>query len=564
MSGTRESSGGHQGGRPGGLWRTVRTFAYGTPLYRYMLAGRVPDRIAAVPSDSWPGNSDHGRMILEGRFSLLGHVVLLSADPRDPDAWVPENATGDWQAALNGFAWLRDLRQVGGDMARRRARELVADWTDRYDDWDSFAWEADILGERIANWISHHDFFCASADDEFRARFLDSLFRQARHLGRVATTVGDGTGLVQAAKGLVYAGTALPEEKAWLALGKRLLSERLSVQILADGCHASRSPSRHLAVLRDLIDIRACLRASGSNVPDAVEAAIERMAAMLRALRHGDGGLALFNDSNEEDTLLIDAVLAQSEAKIRPQNDPGASGFHRLSAARTLLIVDAGRPGALDGCAHAGTLSFEMSVGKERLIVNCGAASGRPDWNRAQRATAAHSTLIVGDVNSAEILEDGTLARGPEHVTAQRQEQDGDQLIDASHDGYAERLMLTHQRRLFLSADGADVRGEDMLTGSGGERFAIRFHLHPKVKASLSQNGAFVLLRLPGGQGWRLRSAGAAMELADSVYLGQRGEMKRNQQIVLSGTLSGSGTTVKWALRREEKRAPDKTPPEQD
>ena len=167
-------------------------------------------------------------------------------------------------------------------------------------------------------------------------------------------------------------------------------------------------------------------------------------------------------------------------------------------------------------------------------------------------------------MNSAEILEDGTLARGPEHVSAQRQDQDGDQLIDASHDGYAERLMLTHRRRLFLSADGADVRGEDMLTGSGGAAFAIRFHLHPKVKASLSQNGAFVLLRLPGGQGWRLRSGGAAMDLADSVYLGQRGEMKRNQQIVLSGTLSGSGTTVKWALRREEKRAPDKTPPEQD
>lgn len=562
MSGTREgSTGGHQGGRQGGLWRTVRTFTYGTPLYRYLLSGRVPDQLATVPTDSWPGDSDHGRMILEGRFSLLGHVVLLSADPRDPDTWVPEEATGDWQAALNGFSWLRDLRQVGGDMARRRARELVADWIDRYADWDAFAWEADILGERIANWIGHHDFFCASADDDFRARFLDSLFRQARHLGRIAATAAAGSATVQAAKGLIYAGAALPTEKALQGLGQRLLAERLAGQILPDGCHASRSPSRHLAVLRDLIDIRACLRATGGPVPDAVDSAIERMAAMLRTLRHGDGGLALFNDSNEEDSLLIDAVLAQSEAKIRPQSEPGASGFHRLSAARTLLILDAGRPCAVDGCAHAGLLSFEMGVAKERLIVNCGAASGRPDWNRALRATAAHSTLVVDDVNSAEVLGDGTSGRSPARVTAERQEQDGNQLVDASHDGYAERLMLTHRRRLFLSADGADVRGEDVLTGSGGGSFAVRFHLHPKVKASVSQNGAFVLLRLPSGQGWRMLASGGALTLADSVYLGQRGEMRRSQQIVVSGTLSGSGTVMKWALRREEKRAQDKVEP---
>jgi len=161
-------------------------------------------------------------------------------------------------------------------------------------------------------------------------------------------------------------------------------------------------------------------------------------------------------------------------------------------------------------------------------------------------------------VNSAEVLGDGALGRGPTQVTAVRQEQDGDQLIDASHDGYAERLMLTHQRRLFLSADGADVRGEDVLTGSGGERFAVRFHLHPKVKASVSQNGAFVLLRLPSGQGWRMLASGGALALTDSVYLGQRGEMKRSQQIIVSGTLSGNGMVMKWALRREEKRAQDK------
>ena len=541
-------------GRNGGFWGAIQSFTYGTPLYRYMLAGRVPDALRPVPTDTWPGDSDHGRLILEGRFSLLGHVALMSADPQDEDVWVPAGTTGDWQAALNGFAWLRDLRQVGGDMARRRARELVADWIDRYGDWDGFVWEPDILGERIASWIGHYDFFCASADDEFRYRFLDSVAKQARHLARVARQAGGGSAAIRAARGLVYVGTALPECEKLLAQGIRQLQNSLAGQLLPDGCHISRSPSRHLLVLRDLIDIRACLRAASEPCPPMLDSAIERMASLLRFFRHGDGGLALFNDSNEEDFLLVDAVLAQSEAKIRPLSDPGASGFHRLAASRTLVILDAGPPSDVDGCAHAGMLSFEMSVGKERLIVNCGAAAGRPDWNLAQRSTAAHSTLVVDDVNSAEILADGSLGHGPSDVHGERQEQDGNMWVEASHDGYAERLMLTHRRRLYLSADGDDLRGEDTLTGTGGKMFTIRFHLHPKVKASMSQNGALALLRLPSGLGWKLRASGGTLDVADSIYLGRRGEMKRCQQVTITGDLQTGGASVKWALRREDKK----------
>lgn len=541
-------------GRNGGLWRTVQSFTFGTPLYRYMLSGKVPDSLRPVPTDTWPGDSDHGRLIIEGRFSLLGHVVMMSVDPMAEDVWVPAGTTGDWQAALNGFSWLRDLRQVGGDTARRRARELVADWIDRYGEWDGFVWEPDILGERIANWIGHYDFFCASADDEFRHRFLDSLARQARHLARIGG--GEpGSGAIKSAKGLIYAGSALGECDKLIGQGIKQLQNTLPRQILGDGCHVSRSPSRHLYVLRDLIDIRACLRAASVEIPPVLDSAIERMAAMLRFFRHGDGGLVLFNDSNEEDFLLIDAVLAQSEAKIKPLTDPGASGFHRLAASRTLVVMDAGMPSDIDGCAHAGLLSFEMSVGKERLIVNCGAAAGRPDWNLAQRATAAHSTLVVDDVNAVEILADGSLGHGPTEVHGDRQEQDGNMWVEASHDGYADRLMLTHRRRLYLSADGDDLRGEDIVTGSGGAVFAIRFHLHPKVKASVSQNGAMALLRLPSGLGWKLRAMGGALDVADSVYLGRRGEMKRCQQVTITGDLGGGGAQVKWALRREDKKA---------
>jgi len=200
-----------------------------------------------------------------------------------------------------------------------------------------------------------------------------------------------------------------------------------------------------------------------------------------------------------------------------------------------------------------------MSVGKERLVVNCGAALTDPsEWRRAQRATAAHSTLSLDDTNSSEVL-DGTggrwLGRRPRKVELQRDEDNGAVWLTMSHDGYVPQFGLTHRRRLFLDTDGEDIRGEDVLTGNAGRdqppRFAIRFHLHPRVQAALNQQGGGALLRLPSGQGWRFRSAGGEIELADSIYLGRRGEMRRSQQLVLRGETQGGETLVKWALQRE-------------
>src|SRR5205807_3439759 len=95
-----------------------------------------------------------------------------------------------------------------------------------------------------------------------------------------------------------------------------------------------------------------------------------------------------------------------------------------------------------------------------------------------------------------------------------------------------------------------DLRGEDRLTGRAGEPFAVRFHLHPAVEASLAADNSAAVLRLPGGAVWQLRVAGAEMSLGESVYLGS-GEATKTQQVVLSGTTGAEGAVVRWALRRE-------------
>jgi uncharacterized heparinase superfamily protein len=364
-----------------------------------------------------------------------------------------------------------------------------------------------------------------------------------------------GLGRFAALKGLLAGELALAAKDRELDAALALLEAEASTQILPDGGHRARSPAAQLAVLRHLIDARAALRAARVEVPQPLTGAIDRAAPLLRFFRHGDGRLALFNDSREQEPAAIDLVLARSEAKGRAPASAPMSGFERLAAGKSIVIVDCGAPVSERWGAHphAGTLSFEMSHGRERLIVNCGAYRGpKPTWLAALRTTAAHSTLIVADRPSAELDAEGRMHRHPRAVTRERAEQDGSQWVSASHDGYQAEFGLTHGRRLFLAEDGEDLRGEDRLSGKPGQNFAIRFHLHPQVQASLTQDGSAALLRLASGVGWRLRAQGAVLSLAESIYLGT-GEIRKTQQVVLQGHVGTQGATVKWAVRREGK-----------
>ena len=219
-------------------------------------------------------------------------------------------------------------------------------------------------------------------------------------------------------KGLIAGTVALGGSAARLAKALTGLEREMAAQILPDGGHRSRSPSVQLQVLLDLVDIRTVLRAAKIETPGALQDAIDRAAPILRLFRHGDRRLALFNDSLEEDGVLLDLVLTRSETKGRGLAHAADTGFERLQADKTLVVVDTGKrpPPGFDTHAHAGALSFEMSHGRERIIVNCGAYRGpKPSWSRVARASAAHSVLVVADTNSAEIRDDGAAQPGADH-----------------------------------------------------------------------------------------------------------------------------------------------------
>jgi uncharacterized heparinase superfamily protein len=211
------------------------------------------------------------------------------------------------------------------------------------------------------------------------------------------------------------------------------------------------------------------------------------------------------------------------------------------------------------GCAS--TLAFEFSDGSHRLVVNCGGvgsdnAALPPELIRALRTTAAHSTLILGDRNSTAVHEDGTLGKGVAQVELSRSDSAGTVVVEASHDGYVRRLGLVHQRQLTLTADGAELRGEDSLVQQGRRRrpepipFAVRFHLAPAVEVATTADGQGALLRVKGGGAWQFRCRGGRLGIEDSLWVDGEARPHSSLQLVVSGETPPDGMAISWTFKR--------------
>ena len=533
------------------LWARARQPWFASPAYaRFCLpAGELPAPVRTPPSLA-PGDAENGRRILAGHIRLLERDRPLAA----PADWTAAAESPLWRFTLHYFEWLADLAATGDGRRVDAARLLIADWLARHPRPGGMAWHPYPLSLRLFAWLHHAPALLDGAPASFRRAFVAALHRQARHLSRCLEWDVGGNHLIKNLKALIAAGECLPGQAA---AGRRALQElepAVARQVLPDGTHEERSPAYHLQVLVDLMDVADLL---GEHTPAWLADAIRRMGPALAALRLGDGGLALFNDGTVGEVRLLAAVDSRCGPLAAPADLPDA-GYHRLAAGGTTVLFDAGPccPDDLPAHAHADMLAFEMSAGTQRLIVNAGTfAYQDAAWRNRLRGTASHSTLTFDNEDSAEVHGVFRLGRRPRDVGGRRAA-DG-QAVEGWHDGYRHRGWR-HRRRLVLRPDGGRLDGEDRLeplnTAIPGPA-AIRFHLHPEVKAVAEGDG--VRLTTPAGS-WRFVADGP-VAVEPSVYAPHFNLMQPTAQIVLHRTTGTAGLHVRWRLERDGDAGPPPT-----
>ena len=492
--------------------------------------------------------------IESGRFVFAGQAV--DTGDISPFSIIPPSR--DWARQLHGFGWLRHLRSRGGSNSAFPVHRLIEEWLQNPGEGVDQAWAPAVVARRIMSFLSQSNLILRDADHEFYQLFIRSLLRQARSLrGNLAST--DGVVRLQVVIALAMTGLSLSNQDKLTRFGLDRLDSELDNQILPDGGHISRNPAALIAILVDLLPLRQAMIARGLNPSDRAVRTIERMMPMLRFFRHSEGSFCHFNGMTASATDLIATILAYDEALGRPVMSAGYSGYERIEADDSVLIVDAGAPPAIAFSqeAHAGTLALEFSSGPQLLLVNCGAPANRyGELRRAARVTAAHSTATLNDEASCLFSgpeADAQIVAGPRAVECKRKTlSDGAVCLAMSHDGYMRSHGWLHSRFLSLATDGFQLNGVDDFKPVTGQAptlpFTVRFHVHPSVEISESQNENFVILDTPSGERWHFQ-ANFPLSVEESVYLSDMFGSRPTSQIVID-SVTGGNSTVEWSLYR--------------
>lgn len=524
---------------------SARAFWGETPFYQLQLSGPAPDRILTRPKDLRRAAAADGAAIAEGRIEIAGRTVKAGSPA---DIWdAADGASDDVFSGLHSFTWLRSLAAHGD---REAARAAIGAWLDRYGKWDADGWAPALTAERLFAWLAHSRFVCDGADLIWRSRFLTAIGRQTRHLSRSAHRAPEGYDRLVSASGLAIAAAAMPNGEAMLERGLALLRREIRLQIRPDGGHLSRNPSIQLDALLRLAGLAETLAARNLSTPGFLRHALDKMTPMARYFQMGDGGLTLFHNGLTDDADALAAILARDDMHAKPFGFAPYTAYQRAAAGRSTVIMDVGRPAPppFDGQAHESPLAFEFCHGRTRIVTNCGAAHQLGEsWAQALRGVAAHSTICPHHT-AAE-------ASTAFEMESQRFESQEGLWLEALRKGGPGAPDARFQRRVFLSANGDDLRGSDAIWREGGGAAPgadIRFHIHPDVRASLSRDRKSVLLIVSGGEGWRFRSDCADVSLEKSVHIPDGVRTRAAEQIVLKLTegVQSQRRSVKWAFKR--------------
>ena len=542
------------------------------------LPSRTPGPFHAGQPTLKVGDRRKSGALLAGKFHFSGQVL----DVGPWTAAAPSRRFAEW---LHEFDWLQDLLAEESEAHRIKARAYVDGWIETYGKGNEFVLDPARLSRRLYNWLTLWDPALSSAgasDTDAGAgdRRLDrrraSVLRQLNSLQGSMKSIPSGLPRITAGCALTLGGARVAEgKKQFLERGLDFLSEELLLQILPDGGHISRSPEACVNVLSQLVTLDSLLDARGLEGSRELSRAIDRLAPMVAFFRRSGGELAPFHGGGEIDSSQIKTLLKAVPGESKPFGYGPHVGFQRLASNGTIALVDTGAapPRPFDLNTHLAPLALDLSTAEGPMITACGFSAEQPmGWRRSVRAAAAHSTLVLDGRSPGRLLisdwkrkavgDAVDLSPGP--VKATRKEQETGVWLECHHEGYRGEYGLSHRRRLFMPSDGHDIRGEDGLflpVGAVPLRrdsvpFAIRFHVHPQVRISLSQDKSSALLVVNGKAGWRFRTDGGPVALEDSVYLGAGTSPVKTQQLVIYGEAfcdsdgEARSNRVRWSFRK--------------
>ena len=402
--------------------------------------------------------------------------------------WNNESHSKLWVYNLHYF---EDLLSINAKEKNTLHLKLLNSWIDQNPVGYGNGWEPYPTSLRIVNilksWLGGL---------ELNKRLLDNIFTQASFLSNNLEKHLLGNHYFVNLKALLFAGVIFKNTR-WQSIAEKGLIDEIPEQILEDGSNFELSPMYHSLMLLDFLDMFNLSRAYPRQISDRLASLIEdyipKMLKFMEAISHPDEGVSFFNDSVDgiaPKKLIIESYAKKLGFNIRALDvsksqiiDNARSGYVSAISAGNKLIFDASPvgPDYIPGHAHADTLSFELSIGTQRVFVNSGTSEyGSSQKRLNQRKTFSHNTVEIDGKDSSQVWSGFRVAKRATVFNRSCSIKNDESIhINASHNGYKSKFSgCIHTR--FLTLEPSKLIVNDNLDGNFRSAKSF-FHFHPSL-----------------------------------------------------------------------------------
>lgn len=480
---------------------------------------------------NWNGPLLNKQSLFKGfKVKFLNEIGII----KESNDWNCNNKTKLWLYNLHYFD---DLCSTVGIERNDLQFKFINKWIKENPAFNGNGWEPYPTSLRLVNWVK----WC-SVQTDVSPKILKSVLEQALFLNQRLEYHILGNHLFANAKAITFVGAYLKgkESEKLLKKGIVLVNKEIGEQFLPDGAHFELSPMYHAIMLLDLLELIDLAYTSNhcafkSHVQDWVftsRKALNWFSSML----HKDGHISFFNDSSFGIALAPNDIFSyanklgiETESSRNKLITHPNSSYSKISQDNYSLIFDHADvgPDHLPGHAHADTLSFEMSVGFQRVFVNSGTSMyGVSEERQRQRKTSAHNTVSIGEYDSSQVWSGFRVAKRAYCELEDVSFNDDKIQIVASHNGYLQQKPnAKHTRKMESFKDKLVIK--DYLSKT--VEACAHFHLHPNiVPVKLSDNN--IELQLYGVPILVLVSS-MPLDVLDSTWHPEFGKSVPNKKI---------------------------------
>ena len=422
-------------------------------------------------SREWKGNLYSHQSIFNNESALF---LNKKVDITSNLIWNDDSQNKLW---LYNLHYMDDLNSIGSNLRSSQQLEFVRRWIEENPAVIGNGWEPYPLSLRLVNLIK---WFWSSGIDDFEV--YQSIAQQADALRQQPEYHIQANHLFANAKALVFCGSFLNNKLGHdcLELGLSILNKEIPVQFLDDGAHYELSPMYHSVMLWDMLELyELSILVEKLNIySENWLLTCMKGLDWLESMCHPDEQICFFNDAAfciAADPVLIkeyafklgivgnnlkDFTVHNVESGYTKVYDNGASLFFNHAEIS---------PNFQPGHAHADSLSFELSLGEKRVLVNSGTSTYVNDSTRDyERSTSAHNTVVVDNKNSTEVWGGFRVARRAKIFSVNHKNQDVTAMCRHVN-GALHCRSISLNNGVFIS---------DTITHKGGELYAF-FHFHP-------------------------------------------------------------------------------------